>query len=40
MASDPAATPPPPGTRLAYKLAVFAAQRKPLPEVTGEIEIR
>lgn len=40
LATDPTAAPPPPGARLAYKLAVFAAQRKPLPEVAGEIEIR
>ena len=33
-------TPPPPGTRLAYRLVVFPGQRKPLPEITGEIEIR
>ncbi len=40
VASDPGATPPPPGSGLEYKLSVFAGQRKPLPEVTGEIEIR
>jgi hypothetical protein len=40
VASDPAATSPPAGTKLEYKLSVFAGQRKPLPEVTGEIEIR
>jgi hypothetical protein len=33
-------TPPPPGTRLAYRLVVFPGQRKPLPGITGEIEIR
>lgn len=33
-------TPPPPGTRLAYRLVVFPGQRKPLPEIAGEIEIR
>jgi len=32
--------PPPPGTRLAYRLVVFPGQRKPLPEITGEIDIR
>ncbi len=40
VASDPAAPPPAPGSRLAYKLVVFAGQRKPLPEVSGELEIR
>jgi hypothetical protein len=34
------ATPPPPGTKLAYNLVVFPGQRKPLPIITGEIEIR
>ncbi|OGD21054.1 MAG: hypothetical protein A2W03_10260 [Candidatus Aminicenantes bacterium RBG_16_63_16] len=32
--------PPPPGTRLAYRLVVFPGQRKPLPEITGGIEVR
>ncbi len=35
-----AAAPPPPGTKLTYHLLVYPGQRKPLPEITGEIEIR
>jgi hypothetical protein len=40
VATDPAAAPPPPGTRLAYTITVLPGQRKPLPEVAGELEIR
>jgi len=29
----------PPGTRVHYRLLVFPGQRKPLPELTGEIEL-
>jgi hypothetical protein len=35
-----AEAPPPPGTKLAYHLLVYPGQRKPLPQITGEIEIR
>jgi hypothetical protein len=40
VVTPPSATPPPPGTKLAYRLLVFPGQRKPLPEITGEIELR
>ena len=40
VAAATAAPPPPPGTKLTYRLIVLAGQRKPLPETTGEIEIR
>ncbi len=30
----------PPGTKVHYRLLVFPGQRKPLPELTGEIEVR
>ncbi len=38
--TPPSAAPPPPGTRLSYSLLVFPGQRKPLPEINGEVEIR
>ena len=38
--AQPSATPPPPGTKLTYSLIVFPGQRKPLPAIAGEIEIR
>jgi hypothetical protein len=38
--TKPPTTPPPPGTKLAYDLVAFPGQRKPLPPITGEIEIR
>lgn len=37
---SPSPTPPARGTRLAYHLLVYPGQRKPLPEVTGEVEIQ
>jgi hypothetical protein len=40
MAISSAAKPPAPGTELTYHLIVFPGQRKPLPEITGEVEIR
>jgi hypothetical protein len=40
MAIFSAAKPPAPGTELTYRILVFPGQRKPLPEVTGEVEIQ
>ena len=37
---SPSGTPPARGTRLAFQLLVYAGQRKPLPEITGELEIQ
>lgn len=38
--TQPSTPPPSPGSKLAYSLIVFPGQRKPLPVITGEIEIR
>jgi hypothetical protein len=40
MAIFSAAKLPAPGTELTYHLVVFPAQRKPLPELTGTLEIQ
>jgi hypothetical protein len=37
---SPSIKPPARGTRLTYHLLVYPGQRKPLPEVTGEVEIQ
>lgn len=37
---SPSARPPGRGTKLTYHLLVFPNNRKPLPEITGELEVR
>jgi len=40
VAVPPSAKPPEPGTVLTYHLLVFPGQRKPLPELTGELAVK
>ncbi len=39
VSTSPGAPPPALGTKLTYHLLVYPGQRKPLPEVTGELEV-
>lgn len=40
VSTSPKAPPPPSGTKLTYRLLVYPGQRKPLPEIAGELEVR